>query len=768
MDIVKRILSLIGAIGLACLAFFLAEKAFQSLLDFRILERIPHSSIMGSTHGEVQLRGVIEAGPSTVTAPRSMNKTIYYRYLEEEEYRDSDGNTQWRTLRDESNAADFYLRDNSSSALIIANSSLHSLHWTAPQKLRQTKGGRRYTEWRLDVNQWVSLFGWLEHNDNNVTVNFQTSGDYIPIVSSAGAAAERSNMGWWVVLLLSGAISALVLMCFCIIYALAIHKVIIYLTLVSLSCTTLLLHYGWKSVESDVQNGHQRFLKQHSRAGELIQTVAARYNLSLNDSTTIDFAQAPFSAVADMDQQRINGWQLSRYILRERYLEQINTFPESLYAHTRHLNAPIAVPLSQEQQALADTERALYTSTRTPHNRLLDLLALAFTLGTAWLAFTFIRVKRIQENLPTSKTTGVTVGLTEVVGQLKAQPQAETLRGPLTNQPCCWYHYTVTEKRGSGKNSRWVTLEDRIEKQPFYCTDNEGELRVFPSNAEIITEHHTTQRRGIKRYSEKRLSPNDTLYLLGKAVTDKTTGNTLVLTHEKGSPFIISNKPENTVMLMKAAKGMLALSASVSLMFLALLMIAGSNGQFSSLDFLNAAMAAPIFLGCVMLIIMFNDLIFLRQRCHRGWANIQISLKKRATLIPRLEKIATTLLAHEKALLTQIATLRTQRNHHSSATEVDAYRRNEHQLLCDLSVIFEQYPDLKTNNAMQDLHRRMVKLENEIEMMRKGFNDAVLHYNTRIQNFPDCILSTLFRFKRIGTLSFESNSTVTPIVDIHH
>jgi hypothetical protein len=300
-----------------------------------------------------------------------------------------------------------------------------------------------------------------------------------------------------------------------------------------------------------------------------------------------------------------------------------------------------------------------------------------------------------------------------------------------------------------------VTISDKVKKQAFYCRDDEGDIRIFPSHAEIITQHIYTERDGDMRYTETRLEPDDALYVLGKATLDRTTGDSLVFSHEKGSPYIISNYLEEQVMFMKASRGML-LCVGVSLMFLCTLWVSASNGNLSSMDFVFAAMTAPLFLIFVMLVLMYNDIIFLKQRCESDWANIQVSLKKRATLIPRLQVIVKQYLAHEKTLMEQLTTLRSKAKRANSGESVDAYMALEHAAIDSISVRLQAYPELQGNVAVADLRRHLVKLGNEVALMRAGFNNAVMVYNTRIETFPDNLLAKVLRFKVRDTLGYDA------------
>jgi Uncharacterized conserved protein len=764
LNIVRRILVFIAATGLLFGSLFFSQLAFDKILDFRKLERIPVTSVLGSTYGEVQLRGYAIEAEQSLTSPMTNTACVYYRYLVEEEYRDRDGNTQWRTLRDETRGLDFYLDDGSGRARLRAADALHTIQWNAPKAFFKETGDHRYTEWRIDNNQWITVFGWMEPELNNPHVNFKTLGEYVPIISSGTAANERSRMGWSALLLLASAIAALVLMCWCVMFCFRLHKILIYLSLTSFCCTGLLFHYGWKSLQEDVLTGYGHYQKQLNRSQTLTQALMANYKLKAIPG--FDVNAPPYSTLSTDDKLRANSWRIASHLVRQHYLQQIDRFPENIYARMNNLDTPPPIQLPADQLQIASEQMASFERTKTADNAWLNLVAFAITFFTGWLAFRFIRVKRIQENLPTRKTAGVTCGLTEVTGTLTEEEGKNTLIGPVSNQTCCWFHYTVKERRSSGKNTRWVTIEDRQEKQPFYCKDDEGKIRLFPGKAEIITKHCTSRREGRYRYTEKRLSPGDTLYCLGKAVPDKSRGDTLVLIHDKEAPYIISNRPEHEVMLMKANRGMGMLTVGISAMFLALLIIAGSNGSFSSLDYLMASLAAPFFLSVIMLIIMFNDLIFLRQRCKRSWANIQTSLKKRATLIPQLERVAKALLAHEKGLLTQITQLRSQSMQQQSTNEVDRYMRNEHTFINNLQITLEKYPEINTDKSIQDLHRRIVKLENEIAMIRNGFNDSVTQYNTRIQQFPDVLIAKLFRFTRMSLLDFSTAAHALPEISL--
>ena len=89
-----------------------------------------------------------------------------------------------------------------------------------------------------------------------------------------------------------------------------------------------------------------------------------------------------------------------------------------------------------------------------PSNDLPALLlgpALAAVLGLLflWLAMRNERKRRLIDDLPTSKTTGVFIGLVELDGRVRCD---EPLIGYLSEKPCALHRWSITESW-----SKWET-----------------------------------------------------------------------------------------------------------------------------------------------------------------------------------------------------------------------------------------------------------------------------------------------------------------------
>ena len=59
----------------------------------------------------------------------------------------------------------------------------------------------------------------------------------------------------------------------------------------------------------------------------------------------------------------------------------------------------------------------------------------------------------------------------------------------------------------------------------------------------------------------------------------------------------------------------------------------------------------------------------------------------------------------------------------------------------------EAYPDLKANQNMVQLTEELSSTENKIAFSRQAYNDSVMTYNTKREQFPAVLISGPFGFK---------------------
>lgn len=134
---------------------------------------------------------------------------------------------------------------------------------------------------------------------------------------------------------------------------------------------------------------------------------------------------------------------------------------------------------------------------------------------------------------------------------------------------------------------------------------------------------------------------------------------------------------------------------------------------------------------------------------------MDIYLKKRWDLVPNLVEVVKGYASHEKAVLEQVTTLRTNTYQNMSMNKKINVNEQLTQGISKIMAISESYPDLKANQNFLELSRELTKIEDEIANSRKYYNGSVRIFNTKIQIFPNNIIAKLFNFKEANM--FEAN-----------
>jgi LemA protein len=146
-------------------------------------------------------------------------------------------------------------------------------------------------------------------------------------------------------------------------------------------------------------------------------------------------------------------------------------------------------------------------------------------------------------------------------------------------------------------------------------------------------------------------------------------------------------------------------------------------------------------------IIIYNELVRLRNDNDRAWANIDVLLKQRHEEIPNLVQTVKGYMQHEQQTLLAVTQARA-----ASLSAGSIGQKAQADLLITgalrgLFAVAENYPDLKANQNFLKLQNRISELEERIADRREFFNDDVNTYNTRIKQIPDLFLANIMNLK---------------------
>jgi LemA protein len=179
-----------------------------------------------------------------------------------------------------------------------------------------------------------------------------------------------------------------------------------------------------------------------------------------------------------------------------------------------------------------------------------------------------------------------------------------------------------------------------------------------------------------------------------------------------------------------------------------------------------------IFLAIIAAIVVYaigiyNSLINLRNRVKNAFAQIDVQLTRRHDLIPNLVEAVKGYMKHERETLdavvkarnSAVSSLDAAKADPANAAAIQQLGESEGALGAALGRLFalsEAYPDLKANQNMIQFQEELTSTENKVAFSRQAFNDAVLGYNNKAENFPNNIVAGMFNFELASFLEIAS------------
>ncbi|MGD9905993.1 MAG: LemA family protein [Vicinamibacterales bacterium] len=160
---------------------------------------------------------------------------------------------------------------------------------------------------------------------------------------------------------------------------------------------------------------------------------------------------------------------------------------------------------------------------------------------------------------------------------------------------------------------------------------------------------------------------------------------------------------------------------------------------------------------------LYNRLVRLRNGVENAFAAVDVQLKQRCDLIPKVVEAMREYMAHEKGTLDELTALRERASSASAAEERVQLDQQMAGVLRGLMVRAEAYPDLKASDTVAMLQRSLNEVEAQIAAARRSLNASATAFNTAIEVFPANLLAGAFGFARRPLFEAAADERAVPV-----
>jgi LemA protein len=144
---------------------------------------------------------------------------------------------------------------------------------------------------------------------------------------------------------------------------------------------------------------------------------------------------------------------------------------------------------------------------------------------------------------------------------------------------------------------------------------------------------------------------------------------------------------------------------------------------------------------------IYNKLVSANEQVDGQWAQVETQYQRRFDLIPSLVNSVKGIMNQEQEVFANITDARTKYSGAVSSEEKVAAANQVESSLGRLLLVMENYPELKSADAVQSLMVQLEGTENRISVERKRYNDQVRVFNTTIKRIPAKLFASLFGFE---------------------
>ena len=170
----------------------------------------------------------------------------------------------------------------------------------------------------------------------------------------------------------------------------------------------------------------------------------------------------------------------------------------------------------------------------------------------------------------------------------------------------------------------------------------------------------------------------------------------------------------------------------------------------------------------------YNGLVTSRENVTKKASDLQSQYQRRADLVQQAIGVVKGSSNFEQDTLTAVVEARAKATStqidisNASPEQIQQYQAAQNEMsgaFSRLLVTVEQYPDIKSTQAYQDMLAQVEGTENRVNVARTDYNEAARSYNTQIQRFPTNLVAGIFGFDKSNYFEAEQGVEKAPTID---
>ena len=159
---------------------------------------------------------------------------------------------------------------------------------------------------------------------------------------------------------------------------------------------------------------------------------------------------------------------------------------------------------------------------------------------------------------------------------------------------------------------------------------------------------------------------------------------------------------------------------------------------------------------------IYNKYVVLDVENKKSFSDLGVFLQKRLDLIPNLVETESETL--EKVISARSQMVKLDLSDVDNVEKIQSLENGLTKTLRSIMALSESYPDLKANTNFIELQNSLKGLEKEIEGARRYYNATAGELNIFVRQFPNVLLSGMFRFRNAELFKEQEEAKDVPKV----